>query len=131
MEFSDEILKQDDYEFAIYNANSDLLTYYKNVNGKYTAVKKQGGEKKLTYSAHVAKDGWQASVAEGNKAGTTGQAKAVEAMKVRLNTDEYRGSIEYRAHVAKRAGRIGKRWSNSWNNRRIISDGSRSVKTDR
>ena len=102
MEFSDEILKQDDYEFAIYNANSDLLTYYKNVNGKYTAVKKQGGEKKLTYSAHVAKDGWQASVAEGNKAGTTGQAKAVEAMKVRLNTDEYRGSIEYRAHVAKK-----------------------------
>lgn len=102
VEFSDEILKQADYEFAIYNANSDLLTYYKNVNGKYIVVKKQGGEKKLTYSAHVAKDGWQASVTEGGKAGTTGQAKAVEAMKVKLNTDEYSGSIEYRAHVAKK-----------------------------
>ena len=80
----------------------------------------------------MAKDGWQASVAEGNKAGTTGQAKAVEAMKVRLNTDEYRGSIEYRAHVAKKGlAELEKRWSNSWNNRRIISDGSRSVKTDR
>ena len=41
--------------------NSDLLTYYKNVNGKVYCCEKTKEEKRnLHNSAHVAKDGWQA-----------------------------------------------------------------------
>ena len=47
----------------------------------------------LTYSAHVAGAGWQASVTSGQTAGTTGQARAMEALRISGVP------LRYRAHV--------------------------------
>ena len=55
----------------------------------------------IEYRAHVADDGWQDYVADGEQAGTTGQSKAIQAVQIRLTgekKDEYQ--ILYRAHVA-------------------------------
>ena len=54
----------------------------------------------IIYSAHVADIGWQAEKANGDIAGTTGQNKQVEAVKIRLKDTGYSGAIEYSAHVA-------------------------------
>lgn len=54
----------------------------------------------IIYSAHVADIGWQAEKANGDIAGTTGQNKQVEAVKIRLKGTGYSGAIEYSAHVA-------------------------------
>ena len=55
----------------------------------------------IVYRAHVAGIGWQKEVADGELAGTTGQAKAVEALAINLKgeiSNEY--DIYYRAHIS-------------------------------
>ena len=54
----------------------------------------QGG---VSYEAHVSDIGWQTFVQNGEMAGTTGQNKGIEALKMQLNDVD--GDIEYRAHV--------------------------------
>ena len=54
----------------------------------------------VTYKAHVANIGWMKWVENGEIAGTTGQGKRIEAIRVKLD-DAYPGmGIKYRAHVA-------------------------------
>ena len=53
----------------------------------------------LTYQAHGEKYGWQNVVQENSLAGTTGQYKRMEAIKINLTSD-IPGNIEYSAHVA-------------------------------
>ncbi|MEY8413888.1 GH25 family lysozyme [Lachnospiraceae bacterium 62-26] len=53
----------------------------------------------VRYSAHVQDIGWQKQVENGVAAGTTGQNKKVEALKIQLSNLEVDGSIEYRANV--------------------------------
>ena len=52
----------------------------------------------LTYSAHVASLGWLADVSSPAAAGTTGQARQMEALRIAGGT--LAGDIDYRAHVA-------------------------------
>lgn len=52
----------------------------------------------LSYQTHVQNIGWQAHVAEGQLAGTTGQSKRVEAIEMFLSSTQF-GDIEYRAQV--------------------------------
>ena len=52
----------------------------------------------LVYSAHVASLGWLPDVASPATAGTTGQARRMEALRISGGT--LAGDIEYRAHVA-------------------------------
>ena len=54
----------------------------------------------IIYQAHSSKIGWQIPVASGATAGTTGQAKPLEALRVGL-TGAYSGGVEVQAHVAK------------------------------
>ena len=54
----------------------------------------QGG---VSYEAHVSDIGWQTFAQNGETAGTTGQNKGIEALKMQLNDVD--GDIEYRAHV--------------------------------
>ena len=71
----------------------------------------QDEEQKLTgsivYRAHVSDIGWQENVFTGEVAGTTGRNKNMEAFKMWLSNmsgesygDDYKGGIEYRAHVS-------------------------------
>ena len=93
---------------AIYSllSESDIFTD-KNKQAEITgeicvAVASALNDKTLSeYRAHVADDGWQDYVADGEQAGTTGQSKAIQAVQIRLTgekKDEYQ--ILYRAHVA-------------------------------
>lgn len=53
----------------------------------------------ITYQAHVQDKGWMDEVSDGAVAGTTGEAKQMEAVKVRISNGDCEGSIEYRTHV--------------------------------
>lgn len=48
----------------------------------------------ITYKAHVSDKGWMSQVSNGSTAGTTGQAKALEALSINFS------GIQYRAHVS-------------------------------
>ena len=61
-------------------------------------------EKKLTkvlYTTHVEKIGWQDYVKDGEMAGTSGEAKRLEGIKIKLVDAEYSGNIEYKTHIQK------------------------------
>lgn len=101
VEFSDSILESEEYHFAIFNATQNVLIYYKdNGEGEYEVVRILDNGNKLKYRAHVSDIGWQDYVADNELAGTTGKAKAIEAMEISLLNTGYSGNIEYRAYVA-------------------------------
>lgn len=55
----------------------------------------------LTYRTHVQTYGWQKWVGEGQTSGTTGKAKRLEAIEIRVSgrTAATQGEIQYRTHV--------------------------------
>lgn len=53
----------------------------------------------IVYQAHVQNTGWMSSVKDGATAGTTGQTKRLEALKITLEDDKGNSMIKYRAHV--------------------------------
>ncbi|SJZ96259.1 Uncharacterized conserved protein YjdB, contains Ig-like domain [Pilibacter termitis] len=54
---------------------------------------------KIQYEAHVQNIGWQAPVYDGEVAGTFGQSKRMEALRIRLLETNLTGDIEYTTHV--------------------------------
>ncbi len=54
----------------------------------------------VVYQAHCANIGWQASVSSGQTAGTTGQSRAMEALRVSIENPKVSGGVELNAHVA-------------------------------
>lgn len=55
---------------------------------------------KLTYQAHCADSGWKNAVTDGNIAGTVGENRQLEALKINLVDANGKSGIEYRAHVS-------------------------------
>ena len=55
----------------------------------------------VKYRTHVQKNGWQNYVSDGAVAGTSGQAKRLEAINISLVAQEYSGGISYKTHVQK------------------------------
>ncbi|WP_294581720.1 Ig-like domain-containing protein, partial [uncultured Thomasclavelia sp.] len=54
----------------------------------------------ITYRTHVQDDGWQGYVEEGETSGTTNQKKRLEAIEIKLDSNEtYTGSIKYQTHI--------------------------------
>ncbi len=56
-------------------------------------------EPSVDYQTHVENIGWQADKTNGQIAGTTGQSKRVEALKINLSDSSYEGGVEYRTHI--------------------------------
>ncbi len=56
-------------------------------------------DKTLTYQTHVQSYGWQSWVGAGELAGTTGQAKRLEGICIKINDQEVSGGITYQTHV--------------------------------
>ena len=83
-------------------------TYGLNGGNTIPDTKKTG----VIYSTHIQSDGWQASKANGEISGTTGEAKRIEAIKIQLSNIGYTGSVQYSTHVQ----------SNGWKN--WVSDGT-------
>ena len=54
---------------------------------------------KLLYSTHVQETGWQSYVEAGNIAGTSGQSKRLEAIKIKLDSGSLSGGISYCTHI--------------------------------
>ena len=53
----------------------------------------------VEYQTHVQTYGWQSPVQDGQRAGTVGQAKRLEGLKISLPVREYQGDVKYRTHV--------------------------------
>jgi len=53
----------------------------------------------VSYSAHIQDIGWQPAAADGATAGTTGQAKRIEALTIKLTNAPAGASIAYQVHV--------------------------------
>ena len=53
----------------------------------------------VKYQVHIQKDGWLSPVRNGQTSGTTGEKLRMEALKVKLLSQEYPGTLEYRSHV--------------------------------
>ena len=98
------------YAYASKQYIKKINTGTSGLNGGNTApdTKKTG----VIYSTHIQSDGWQASKANGEISGTTGEAKRIEAIKIQLSNIGYTGSVQYSTHVQ----------SNGWKN--WVSDGT-------
>lgn len=53
----------------------------------------------VSYEVHIQSYGWQQAVRDGAVAGTSGQAKRLEAIKIQLNNTDISGGVIYRTHV--------------------------------
>lgn len=53
----------------------------------------------ITYQTHVQDIGWQTPTANGEVAGTTGQKKRIEAIRIQVNNSSLNGDIEYSSHI--------------------------------
>ena len=53
----------------------------------------------LQYTTHVQDYGWQTYVTDGQMAGTSGESKRLEGIRIQLANPQYSGSIRYSTHV--------------------------------
>ena len=67
-------------------------------NGSYLNV--DDGKMHIQYETHVSNIGWMSSKRDGSTAGTTGQSKAVEDLKVSILNPVEDGSVQIDAHVS-------------------------------
>lgn len=90
-----------------YSESNDIKAIGNSDNCEYTdEIQDIHLETSVNYQTHVQDLGWQSTVKDGQTAGTTGQAKRLEAIKIDLNNSN--GSIEYRTHIQD----IG--WESGW-----------------
>lgn len=66
-------------------------------------------------SVHVQDYGWKDYVKDGSIAGTTGEAKRLESMRIKIYCGPVTGGIQYRSHIQD----IG--WENGWKSNDILS----------
>ncbi len=52
----------------------------------------------ISYRTHVQTYGWQDWVSNGGMSGTSGQAKRLEEIQIKLMNQEFGGDIRYRTH---------------------------------
>ena len=62
----------------------------------------------IFYQSQIQTDGWQDEVQDGATSGTVGEYKRMETLKIRLEDQSYKGSVEYRSHVQN----LG--WESAW-----------------
>ena len=53
----------------------------------------------VAYKTHVQTYGWQNYVSNGTMSGTSGEAKRLEAIQIKLKNQPFEGNIEYRTHI--------------------------------
>ena len=54
---------------------------------------------KISYRTHVQSYGWQPFVSNDQMSGTSGQAKRLEGIEIKLENHPYEGGVEYQTHV--------------------------------
>lgn len=53
----------------------------------------------INYQTHVQDIGWQGAVSNGNTAGTSGQSKRLEGIKMNISNSPYTGTVQYQTHI--------------------------------
>lgn len=86
-----------------------------NMTGAYVTPSGLSNQNFVTYRTHVQTYGWQSWMYDGVMSGTTGLAKRLEGINIKLVNPEYSGSIQYRTHIQTYG------WENGWK-----SDGTMS-----
>ena len=76
-----------------------VISIANSVYGENTDPKSQEQEISIIYQAHVQDVGWQDWASDGEIAGTTGENKKMEAIKIKLSNANSNIHIKYRAHV--------------------------------
>ncbi len=74
---------------------SNLNNYLDLLDGKYPS----NSDSYVSYITHVQSYGWQSAKVDGVLAGTTGEAKRLEAISISLGDKAGEGGISYRTHV--------------------------------
>lgn len=62
----------------------------------------------VSYCTHVQNKGWKKYVKNGKVSGSTGKGKRIEAIRIKLSSKPYEGSIQYRSYVQKKG------WEKKW-----------------
>ena len=78
--------------------NNSIIINSKNLGGLY-GIRLIEKIQSIKYTTHVQSYGWQKYVKNGEMAGTSGEAKRLEGIKIKLENQEYSGDVEYRTHV--------------------------------
>ena len=76
--------------------NNEALKSTTNITSTITILKRPI---EILYKTHVQSYGWQDFVKNGEMSGTSGEAKRLEAIKIKLENKDYDGEIEYRTHI--------------------------------
>ncbi len=86
--------------FLIFIFAAFAPVYAQEEAGQYNEYLKANESVKVSYSTHVQKKGWQAAVANGERAGTMGLNLRMEALRINVdNIKNYSGDIIYRSHI--------------------------------
>ena len=81
---------------TIFSEYGEKSTFIDKTDGKSQPI---GDDKKVSYSTHVQDYGWQDYVTDGAMAGTSGESKRLEGIKIKINNNQYTGDILYRTHI--------------------------------
>ena len=76
----------------------DFRAYIAKKNGAIT-IPGSVDSTNIMYKTHVQSFGWQNWVLNGTMSGTSGKAKRLEAIKIKLSNAAYAGGVQYRTHV--------------------------------
>ncbi|MGM0103776.1 hypothetical protein IGI89_003032 [Enterococcus sp. AZ141] len=55
----------------------------------------------VSYQTNIQSQGWQSWKTNGQTSGTTGKAKRLEAIKIKITNEKYKGNIEYKTSIQK------------------------------
>mgnify|MGYP004526559741 FL=1 len=85
----------------------DNRAYIAKTNGTIT-IPGSTDSTNIMYKTHVQSFGWQNWVLNGTMSGTSGKAKRLEGINIKLSNAQYAGGIEYRTHIQKNG------WEQGW-----------------
>lgn len=82
----------------------------------------------VTYRTHVQSYGWQAWKYNGQMSGTSGQAKRLEGINIRLSNQQYSGDIVYTTHVQSYGWQGNENNQSTWRKNGVMSGTSGEAK---
>lgn len=68
----------------------------------------------ISYTTHVQTYGWQKYVSNGAMAGTSGQAKRLEGIKIKLGSLPYQGGVRYTTHIQSIGWQDNEKYPATW-----------------
>lgn len=87
-----------------------------------------GVQTNVTYRTHVQSYGWQAWKYNGQMSGTSGQAKRLEGINIRLSNQQYSGDIVYTTHVQSYGWQGNENNQSTWRKNGVMSGTSGEAK---